>query len=79
MLPCMCGFAQGYTITGHLKGNSEGKKVFLRSTINPKLADSTVIRNGTFEFRGKVDYPQMFDITIMKTSPRKREGAPGSR
>jgi len=76
MLPCMHALAQGYTITGHMKGNGEGKKVFLRSANNPKLADSTAIRNGTFEFRGQVAYPQMFDITIIKTEPTEKEKRP---
>lgn len=76
LLPCLYGLAQHYTITGNIKGNGEGKKVFLRSTENPKLADSTVIKNGRFEFRGKVDYPQLFDITIMKNEPTEQDRRP---
>lgn len=76
VLPCMYGLAQGYTITGNIKGNGEGKKVFLRSAENPKLMDSTVIKNGRFEFRGKVDYPQLFDITIVKNEPTAQNRRP---
>lgn len=76
MLPCMYSVAQGYKITGHIKGNGEGKKVFLRSSDNPKLVDSTVIKNGTFTFSGKATYPQMYDITINKETPTKENPRP---
>lgn len=79
MLPCMYGMAQetgGYVITGKLKGNAEGKKVYLRPNDNPKAADSTIVKNGTFEFRGKTEYPQMYDISINRTEATEKNPRP---
>ncbi len=65
-------YGQGYTITASLKGDGEGRKVYLRTADESRIVDSTTIRNGQFVFRGKVDYPQLYNITIMKNEATEK-------
>lgn len=68
-------FAQskdGFDIQGTVPKNVEGKKVYLKTDGSYKAIDSTIVKNGQFSFKGKTDYPQLYNITIEKTTPKQR-------
>ena len=58
----------GYTITGYIHGNAEGKKVYLKYAdtlaYDPRPFDSTVIHNGQFLFKGSVASPRLLCVSI---------------
>ena len=66
----LCGAqtkANQYTISAELVGNVDGKMVYLRSSADDKSTiDSTSVKDGKFTFIGHVDYPQFFNIIIVK-------------
>lgn len=70
------GYSQtGFTINGNVTGATEGQKVYLRAEDNPgKIQDSTMVKNGTFEFKGSVAYPQFYTIVFGK-QPKQRFGS----
>ena len=58
--------AKNYKITGRLKGDVEGKTIYLCKSgtdeaikWRPEVLDSTVIRNGQFVFKGKLAEPSL--------------------
>jgi thiol-disulfide isomerase/thioredoxin len=54
-----------YTISVSLKGDAEGKKVYLKSAENPsKPLDSTFVKNNSIEFKGTIAYPQLCMVVI---------------
>ncbi len=54
-----------YTVKVFLKGNAEGKKVYLKSEENPyKPLDSTFVKNNSIEFKGVIAYPQLCMVVI---------------
>ena len=59
----------GYILNGNIGGNSEGMKVQLvnEAVYPPVTIDSTVIKNGRFQLKGKVDRPGMYQLIIDKT------------
>jgi thiol-disulfide isomerase/thioredoxin len=62
-----------YTILGKISGKADGMKVYLktREYPDPKINDSTVIKNGQFTFKGHVDVPVMAQIVIDRTPKGK--------
>lgn len=69
--------APGFTIKGSIKGNAGGKKVYLRLADDSKNnLDSTILKNGNFEFKGHVDYPKLYNIIIAKNDTPYRQGYP---
>lgn len=58
----------GYIINGNIAGNSNGMKVILQNdaVYPPVVLDSTVIQNGNFRFKGKLEQPGMYQIIIDK-------------
>lgn len=65
---------EGYVLTGNIDGNTDGMKVQLVDdrTYPPVILDSTVIKNGKFQFQGKLEEPGQYQIIIDKTG--KDEG-----
>ncbi len=59
----------GYTINGRIAGNSEGMKVQLMDETDypPTVIDSTVIRQGKFQLKGKIEQPGRYLLAIDKT------------
>ena len=70
----------GYILNGNIGGNSEGMKVQLvnEAVYPPVTIDSTVIKNGRFQLKGKVDRPGMYQLIIDKTG-QERSGSKGLR
>lgn len=66
---CATEDPNGYTIKGNITGDAEGKQVYLysgKSTYSQKPLDSTVIKNGHFEFKGNLEYPWLYTLKIIK-------------
>lgn len=59
----------GFVITGNIKGNADGMKVYLRDNNwqNPNTVDSAIIKNGQFVLRGSVAVPALYSLIIDKT------------
>ncbi len=75
-----CQQPEGYSITGTLTGDVEGKTVYLCTgddifQLNP--LDSTVIENGTFRFTGKLEGPELLTVRIFPDSTRSMMGERG--
>lgn len=71
---------EGYAIKGNLTGDVEGKTVYLckgNNIFDLKGIDSTVIRNGQFEFKGKMEAPELLTIKIFPDSTRSTMGEQG--
>ena len=58
-----------YQLKGNIAGQAEGLKVYLQTATYPeqKIVDSTVIKNGKFEFKGKLDGPAKYSVIIDRT------------
>ena len=66
--------ADGFKIKGKISGGGEGVKVFLTDLSQYRhFYDSTTIKNGEFEFNGKVESPEMRCITIYKNDSQRGE------
>lgn len=84
LLTAMSMTAKGYKITGTLHGDVEGKTVYLcltgadeMSRLRPTVLDSTIIRNGQFTFKGKLNGPSLL---LLKYFPNDNRGeAEGDR
>lgn len=64
------GFAQEkYTIDGTVRGKANGNKVYLYKNNYDQdvLMDSTVIKNGKFQFKGSVQSPMYYRLVIDRT------------
>lgn len=67
---CSCGNGNNYTLTGSLPIRYDGCRVFMSpatyyfSSEKPDPVDSSVIRNGAFQFRGTVQEPAVFVLTV---------------
>lgn len=61
---------EGYVINGNIAGKSDGMKVLLvdESNYPPVIVDSTVIKNGKFQFTGKLELPGLYQIQIDRAS-----------
>ncbi len=57
---------KNYTINGKILKNLNKKKVFLKiqEKGNTIIIDSTILKNGEFEFKGKLEKPEVFGIFI---------------
>lgn len=62
---------EGFTITGTLQGDAEGGRVLLQNTNEypPVTLDSTVVKDGKFILKGKVDAPAFYSILIDINEP----------
>ena len=68
---------EGYILKGTLTGDVEGKTVYLckgDNVFNLEGIDSTVIQNGQFEFKGKVETPELLTVKIFPDSTRQMMG-----
>lgn len=54
----------GYNIHGKIKGDVNGKRVYLKGH-DKTIIDSAIIKNGSFNFKGTVDYPSLHTIIIL--------------
>lgn len=68
--------ATNFTINGSIKGNVDGKMVYLKNSEDRKIIDSVVAKDGKFTFKGQMDYPQLYNITIAKNDTPARRGYP---
>lgn len=66
----------GYVIDGHISGKTTGMKVYLKSGDKTSIVDSTFIKNGVFQFKGKIDYPWLYNIVIQKNKYPRKKGIP---
>lgn len=58
---------QGYHVKGTVKGLDTGKvvvKIYHQQDRTSTPIDSTVMQNGQFEFKGRIDTPQMVNVVI---------------
>ena len=72
--------AKNYKITGRLKGDVEGKTIYLYKSgtdeqlkYRPVVLDSTVIRNGQFAFKGKLAEPSLLLLKYFLNDNRGNE------
>jgi thiol-disulfide isomerase/thioredoxin len=69
------GYSQaknGFTIKGTVTGIAEGRKAYLiADETSAKPQDSSIVKNGAFEFKGSVPYPQYYTIVFDKL-PKQR-------
>lgn len=78
---CLTSFQQNpgeYTINGKIKGNSDGKKVYLYTKLDvaqPVVLDSTVIKDGEFSFKGRLTEPERVRI-IIDNNPSDKKMSP---
>lgn len=67
----------GFTINGKITGGTDGKMVYLQSAENGKVnLDSTILKDGNFQFKDTVDYPQLYNIIIAKNDTPEQKGYP---
>ena len=66
MLGACTGKPEGFVLKGELKGAPDDHWVFLTNTGQTHYYDSTRLKNGRFEFKGKVDGPELRCITYFK-------------
>jgi len=59
-------YVNGYFLNGSIEKSLNGKKVFLKTQENKKVKvlDSTTIIDGKFNFKGRVDKPEVYGIFI---------------
>lgn len=55
---------QEYSINVNLAADADGKKVYLKNAEHG-IVDSAVVAGGAFQFKGKVDYPTIYTMTIV--------------
>lgn len=72
----------GYTIKGKISGDVEGKMLFLYAgnelfLTKKDIVDSTVIKDGKFEFKGELANPDLLTIKLFNTDDREDFGAKG--
>ena len=66
MLGACTGKPEGFILKGELEGAPDDHWVFLTNTGQTHYYDSTRLKNGRFEFKGKVDSPELRCITYFK-------------
>ena len=66
MLGACTGKPEGFVLKGELKGAPDDHWVFLTNTGQTHYYDSTRLKNGRFEFKGKVDGPELRVLLILK-------------
>lgn len=67
----------GFTINGKLTGEAENGKVYIQKVVYTEeeapILDSTLITNGMFQLKGKVDEPEMYRIIIDLNKPDEED------
>ena len=73
--------AKNFTIKGLFHGDVEGKTVYLMKShqYSPTVLDSTVIRNGKFQFKGKLAEPTKLILKYYPSAYRGKMSPDGSR
>ena len=58
--------SNGYLLSGSIESGLNGKLVYLKTQENKKIKilDSTNIKNGKFQFQGKIDRPIVYGLYI---------------
>ena len=74
MLGACTGKPEGFVLKGELKGAPDDHWVFLTNTGQTHYYDSTRLKNGRFEFKGKVDGPELRCITYFKDPSQRIYG-----
>lgn len=72
LVPCHAKTTDGYTIEGTLTGGAVSGKVYLERSEyqnEPTVIDSTMVRNGSFTFSGKVERPGLYYVVIDLNKP----------
>lgn len=66
MIACTQKPADGFVINGTLKGNAENAEVRLIDAldVDMKVMDSTIVKDGAFRFKGKLDRPMLVLVQI---------------
>jgi thiol-disulfide isomerase/thioredoxin len=68
---------QNYDIKANISGNVDGKMVYLKSSEDRNnIIDSVIAKDGKFEFKGHIDYPQLYNIIIAKNDTPAKRGYP---
>lgn len=57
---------EGYVLKGELQGAPNGNWIFLTDVEQKVYYDSVQIKNGKFEFKGKVEHPKLRCVTYFK-------------
>ena len=74
MLGACTGKTEGFVLKGELEGAPDDHWVFLTNTGQTHYYDSTRLKNGRFEFKGKVDSPELRCITYFKDPSQRIYG-----
>jgi thiol-disulfide isomerase/thioredoxin len=62
----------GFTINVTVSKTAEGRKVYLKSDEVPgKPVDSTIVKGGSFGFKGSVPYPQFYTMVFKKLDKQR--------
>jgi thiol-disulfide isomerase/thioredoxin len=68
------GVPKGFTIKVTVKGKVNGRKVYLwLKDEGRKPLDSTVVKNNTFQFKGRTDGPRLYKIRMDKDAKNESE------
>ena len=65
---------EGYILKGALEGAPDGDWVFLTDMGQKVYHDSVQLKNGQFEFKGKVEYPELRCVTYFKDPSQRVYG-----
>ena len=65
---------EGFVIKGEFQGAPENEWVYLTNTGQTVYYDSVQLKKGKFEFKGKVDYPELRSITYFKDPSQRIYG-----
>lgn len=65
---------EGFVIKGELTGAPENKWIYLTDYDQKIYYDSTQLKNGHFEFEGKLEYPELCRITYFKDPSQRIYG-----
>lgn len=74
VLSCQQKREEGFVINGTLKGDAEGGRVMLMTMdYPPAMLDSTVVKDGKFTLKGKVDAPAYTSLVIDINEPNAED------
>lgn len=65
---------EGFVIKGEFQGAPENEWVYLMNTGQTMYYDSVQLKKGRFEFKGKVDYPELRCITYFNDPSQRFMG-----
>lgn len=65
---------EGFVIKGEFQGAPENEWVYLMNTGQTMYYDSVQLKKGRFEFKGKVDYPELRCITYFNDPSQRIYG-----